>query len=149
MKIIRLKLIFIMIFSLSCFTKCSILNKKNGIILRKLSDPEDTPNDDYNFYEECSGSAYEPPDCYEIEYEFEEGENYKCCFMEYKDKGIDNKRKRACTVLTYDQFLDIKKTIKEIKKSNKNYTIFSLECDKSKFLSLKIFPILILLLINL
>ena len=142
MKIIRIKLIFIMIFSLSFFTKCSILNKKNEIILRKLEGDNDIS-------EECSGTAYEPPDCYEIEYEFEEGEDSKCCFIEYKDKGIDNKRKRACRALTYDQFLDIKKTIKEIKESNKNYTIFSLECDKSKFLSLKIFPILILLLINL
>ena len=115
-------------------------------------DPEtgSDPDKEDNLKEECSGTAYEPTDCFEIEFDYkDEEEDRKCCFMEYKDKGIDNKRKRICKLLTNDQFLDIKKTIKSIKDSNKNYTVFSLECDKSKFLSLNKFLLLILLIINL
>ena len=143
MKNFRLKLFFIIIFSLSCFIKGMILNDDKRIIFRKLDDDDDDGED-----MDCEGTAYEPTDCYQIEIDSGDDE-HKCCFLEYKDKGIDNKRKRICHKLTYDQFLDIKKTIKTIKESNKNYTVFSLECDKSKFLSLKRFLLLILLLINL
>ena len=140
MKIIRLKLFLIIIFSLSGFIKGMILNDNKTNIFRKLDvDEEDM---------DCEGTAYEPTDCFQIEIDSEDYEN-KCCFLEYKDKGIDNKKKRICYKLTYDQFLDIKKTMKDIKDKNKNYTVFSLECDKSKFLYLKRFVLLILLLINL
>ena len=140
MKNFRLKLFFIIIFSLSCFIKGMILNDNKRNIFRKLSGGG-TDMD-------CEGTAYESTDCFQIEIDSQDID-HKCCFMEYKDKGIDNKRKRICTKLTYDEFLDIHKSIKAIEKANKNYTVFSLECDKSKFLSLKRFLLLILLLITL
>ena len=151
MEIIRLKLFFIIIFFLSYFTRSMPLKDNKRVFWRKLDDDDDDDDDDdNNFEEECRGTAYEPTDCFEIEFGYkDEEEDRKCCFMEYKDKGIDNKRKRICKLLTNDQFLDIKKTIKSFKDSNKNYTIFSLECDKSKFLSLNRFLLLILLIINL
>ena len=178
---IRLRLfLFIIIFSLSCFAKCLVLNERKKIILRKLErqerilaegDPADeetpadkeTPADDENpadetpskqdedelKYEECQGmTAYEPTDCFDIELDFKKNIK-KCCFLEYKDKKYDNKRKRICTILTNDEFLDIKKTIKSIKENNKNYTVLSLECDKSNILSLNIALLLIILLFSL
>ena len=163
MEIIRLKSFFIIIFFLSYFTRSIPLNDNKKAFWRKLDvtpepnpapdsepEPDPEPDVDDNLEEECRGTAYEPIDCFKIEFDYKnEEEDSKCCFMEYKDKGIDNKRKRMCKLLTNDQFLDIKKTIKSIKDGNKNYTIFSLECDKSKFLSLSTFLLLILLIINL
>ena len=103
-------------------------------------------DDDEEKYEECEGmTAYESTDCFEIELDFKQNIK-KCCFLEYKDKKYDNKRRRSCTILTNDQFLDIKKTIKSIKDNNKNVTVLSLECDKANILSLNNALLLILLL---
>ena len=103
-------------------------------------------DEDEKKYEECEGmTAYESTDCFEIELDFKKNIK-KCCFIEYKDKKYDNKRRRSCTILTNDEFLDIKKKIKSIKESNKNITVLSLECDKSNILSLSKALLLILLL---
>ena len=139
MKIITTKFflnIFILL-SLSSFIINYHLNNKQ--LLRNLTDSD------------CTGeSAYEPSDCFQIEFEYDESDNdKKCCFLEYKDKGKDNKKLRLCYELTYDEFLDIHKTIKDLKskEENKNYTILSLECDKSSFLFFKKIFILITLII--
>ena len=154
---------FMIIFCLSFFTKCLILNEKNKLILRNLAENDETPgqtggtgqtptsqnnNEDENEekYEECQEMiAYEPTDCFDIEFDFKNS-NKKCCFLEYKDKKYDNKRKRNCLLLKEDEFLDIKKTINNIHKSNVNYTVLSLECDKSNILILNKALLLILLL---
>ena len=92
--------------------------------------------------------VYEPSDCFDVEFDFKNS-NKKCCYFEFKDKKYDNKRKRKCRLLEDDEFLDIKKTIKKIQEDNKNYTVLSLECDKSNILSLNKFLLLILLLLPL
>ena len=73
----------------------------------------------------------------------------KCCFLEYKDKGNNNKKRRDCFIVSYNQFLDIKQTIKDLKNKDefKNRTSLSLECDKSSFLFFKKIFILIALLL--
>ena len=69
-----------------------------------------------------------------------------CCFFEYKSK---NKyvRERACIPLELDQFLKIGDTIKQIEKNNKDIKIYSLECDKSNYLSMEIFIMLMIFLL--
>ena len=69
-----------------------------------------------------------------------------CCFFEFKNK---NKyvRERACIPLELDQFLKIGDTIKQIEKNNKDIKIYSLECDKSNYLSIEIFLFLIAFLL--
>ena len=102
--------------------------------------PHNSQNEDEDEvkYEECQGMvAYEPTDCFEIELDFKKNIK-KCCFFVYKDKKYSNKRKRMCTILTNEEFLDIKKTIKSIETNNKNFTVLSLECDKSNIFSLNI-----------
>ena len=106
-------------------------------------------NKDEDKYDECEDMiAYDPTECFEIELDFQSNIK-KCCFLEYKDKKYENKRRRKCTILTNEEFLDIKKTIKTIKEKNTNYTVLSLECDKYNILSLNIALFLILLLISL
>ena len=110
------------------------------------SKPNNNQDEDEKKYEDCKEMiAYEPTDCFEIELDFKKNIR-KCCFLEYKDKGYNNKRRRRCTLLTNDEFLDIKKKIKSIQENNKNYTVLSLECDKSNILSLNNALLLILLL---
>ena len=69
-----------------------------------------------------------------------------CCFFEYKNK---NKyvRERSCIPLELDQFLKIGDTIKQIEKNNKDIKIYSLECDKSNYLSMEIFIMLMIFLL--
>ena len=69
-----------------------------------------------------------------------------CCFFEFKNK---NKyvRERSCIPLELDQFLKIGDTIKQIEKNNKDIKIYSLECDKSNYLSIEIFLFLIAFLL--
>ena len=64
------------------------------------------------------------------------------CFFEFKNK---NKyiRERQCIPLELEQFLKIGDTIKQIEKDNKDIKIYSLECDKSNYLYIKFFVILI------
>ena len=45
----------------------------------------------------------------------------KCCFLEYKDKGNNNKKRRDCFIVSYNQFLDIKQTIKDLKNYINNF----------------------------
>ena len=73
----------------------------------------------------------------------------KCCFLEYKDKGNNNKKRRDCFIVSYNQFLDIKQTIKDLKNKDefKNRTSLSLECDKSSFLFLRKISLLIIALL--
>ena len=69
-----------------------------------------------------------------------------CCFFEYKNK---NKyvRERSCIPLELEQFLKIGDTIKQIEKNNKDIKIYSLECDKSNYLSMEIFIMLMIFLL--
>ena len=69
-----------------------------------------------------------------------------CCFFEFKNK---NKyvRERSCIPLELDQFLKIGDTIKQIEKNNKDIKIYSLECDKSNYLSMEIFIMLMIFLL--
>ena len=69
-----------------------------------------------------------------------------CCFFEYKNK---NKyvRERSCIPLELDQFLKIGDTIKQIEKNNKDIKIYSLECDKSNYLSIEILMMLMIFLL--
>ena len=168
---------FIIIFFLSFFSKCLILNEKKQFIVRNLDEntgtgDENTGTGDENTgtgdgntgtggtptnqnnneeknkekYDECQVTiASEPTDCFDIEFDFINS-NKKCCFLEYKDKKYDNKRKRNCRLLKEEEFLDIKKAIKNIQDNNKNITVLSLECDKSNILSLNNVLLLILLL---
>ena len=66
-----------------------------------------------------------------------------CCFFEFKNK---NKyvRERKCIPLELDQFLKIHDTIKDIEENNKDIKIYSLECQKSSYLTKNIFIILIM-----
>ena len=122
----------------------------------KTPDDDDTPDgqknkEDENIekYEECQEiTTNDPADCFDVEFDFKNS-NKKCCYFEFKDKKYDNKRKRKCRLLEDDEFLDIKKTIKKIQEDNKNYTVLSLECDKSNILFLNKFLLLILLLLPL
>ena len=155
---------FIIIISLFYFTKRLIFNGNKKFILRKLDltpddktpDDDDTPDgqknkEDENIekYEECQEiTTNDPADCFDVEFDFKNS-NKKCCYFEFKDKKYDNKRKRKCRLLEDDEFLDIKKTIKKIQEDNKNYTVLSLECDKSNILFLNKFLLLILLLLPL
>ena len=92
---------------------------------------------------------YESSDCFDIEFEYGDDYMSKCCFLEYKDKENNNKKMRECFIVSYNQFLDIKKTIKDLKNKDefKNRTSLSLECDKSSFLFLRKIFILITLII--
>ena len=92
---------------------------------------------------------YESSDCFDIEFEYGDDYMSKCCFLEYKDKGNNNKKMRECFIVSYNQFLDIKQTIKDLKNKDefKNRTSLNLECDKSSFLFFKKIFILITLLI--
>ena len=69
-----------------------------------------------------------------------------CCFFEYKN---ENKyvRERSCIPLELDQFLKIGDTIKQIEKNNKDIKIYSLECDKSNYLSIEILMMLMIFLL--
>ena len=69
-----------------------------------------------------------------------------CCFFEFKNK---NKyvRERSCIPLELDQFLKIGDTIKQIEKNNKDIKIYSLECDKSNYLSIEILMMLMIFLL--
>ena len=69
-----------------------------------------------------------------------------CCFFEFKNK---NKyvRERSCIPLELEQFLKIGDTIKQIEKNNKDIKIYSLECDKSNYLSMEIFIMLMIFLL--
>ena len=69
-----------------------------------------------------------------------------CCFFEFKNK---NKyvREKSCISLELDQFLKIGATIKQIEKNNKDIKIYSLECDKSNYLSMEIFIMLMIFLL--
>ena len=69
-----------------------------------------------------------------------------CCFFEYKN---ENKyvRERSCIPLELDQFLKIGDTIKQIEKNNKEIKIYSLECDKSNYLSIEILMMLMIFLL--
>ena len=92
---------------------------------------------------------YEPSDCFNIEFEYGDDYMSKCCFLEYKDKGNNNKKMRECFIVSYNQFLDIKQTIKDLKNKDefKNRTSISLECDKSSFLFLRKISLLIIALL--
>ena len=165
MKIMKLRLFLLIILFITYFSKIIIVDEKKNK-LRQLTGEGDNnsggtnnnenegnnkqkEDEDEEKYEECEDMiAYDPTECFEIELDFKSNVK-KCCFLEYKDKKYENKRRRKCTILTNEQFLDIKKTIKSIKDKNTNYTVLSLECDKSNILSLNNALLLILLLIPL
>ena len=72
-------------------------------------------------------------------------DNYEtCCFFEFKNKD-KYVRERYCKPLDLQQYLNISDTIQEIKKNNKGIKIYSLECDKSNFLVVNIFVLIIML----
>ena len=165
MKIMKLRLFLLIILFINYYSKILIVDDKKNK-LRELEEEEgeeeeenDKKNEeekdkqkedeDQKKYDDCEDMiAYEPTECFEIELDFKSNIN-KCCFLEYKDKKYENKRRRKCMLLTNEEFLDIKKTIKTIKEKNTNYTVLSLECDKSNILSLNNALFLILLLIPL
>ena len=88
-------------------------------------------------------SAFDPLDCYDLDlsngYE-------KCCLLEYKDKG-KNRKFGGCYQITLEEFEDIKKTISDLEKGNENITITNLLCDKSSFLFINNFIIILALLL--
>ena len=65
-----------------------------------------------------------------------------CCFFEYKkkDKYV---RERNCIPLKLKQFLNISDTIEDIENKNDGIKIYSLECDKTNFLIVNIFMLII------
>ena len=81
-------------------------------------------------------NAYTASDCFELD--FLSSDTEKCCLIEYKDKSSDDdmRKFRRCVELTLEQFLDIDKTINDYESANDNLTIYSLECDKSSFLTI-------------
>ena len=92
-----------------------------------------------NIYCENVINVQEATDCFHTMLD----EDYEtCCFFEFKNK---NKyiRERQCIPLELEQFLKIGDTIKQIEKDNKDIKIYSLECDKSNYLYIKFFIILI------
>ena len=96
-----------------------------------------------NIYCENVRDVKEASDCFNTMLD----EDYEtCCFFEFKNK---NKyvRERSCIPLELDQFLKIGDTIKQIEKNNKDIKIYSLECDKSNYLSIEIFLFLIAFLL--
>ena len=92
-----------------------------------------------NIYCENVINVQEATDCFHtmLDADYE-----TCCFFEFKNK---NKyiRERQCIPLELEQFLKIGDTIKQIEKDNKEIKIYSLECDKSNYLYIKFFIILI------
>ena len=96
-----------------------------------------------NIYCENVRDVKEASDCFNTMLD----EDYEtCCFFEFKNK---NKyvRERQCMPLELEQFLKIKDTVKQIEKNNKDIKIYSLECDKSNYLSIEIFLFLIAFLL--
>ena len=96
-----------------------------------------------NIYCENVRDVKEASDCFNTMLD----EDYEtCCFFEFKNK---NKyvRERQCMPLELEQFLKIKDTVKQIEKNNKDIKIYSLECDKSYYLSIEIFLFLIAFLL--
>ena len=96
-----------------------------------------------NIYCENVKNVQEATDCFNTLLD----EDYEtCCFFEFKNK---NKyvRERQCMPLELEQFLKIKDTVKQIEKNNKDIKIYSLECDKSNYLSIEIFLFLIAFLL--
>ena len=92
-----------------------------------------------NIYCENVINVHEATDCFHTMLD----EDYEtCCFFEFKNinKYI---RERQCIPLELEQFLKIDDTIKQIEKDNKDIKIYSLECDKSNYLYIKFFVILI------
>ena len=96
-----------------------------------------------NIYCENVRDVKEASDCFNTMLD----DDYEtCCFFEFKNK---NKyvRERQCMPLELEQFLKIKDTVKQIEKNNKDIKIYSLECDKSNYLSIEIFLFLIAFLL--
>ena len=96
-----------------------------------------------NIYCENVRDVKEASDCFNTMLD----EDYEtCCFFEFKNK---NKyiRERQCMPLELEQFLKIKDTVKQIEKNNKDIKIYSLECDKSNYLSMEIFIMLMIFLL--
>ena len=96
-----------------------------------------------NIYCENVRDVQEAKDCFNTML-YEDYET--CCFFEFKNK---NKyiRERQCMPLELEQFLKIKDTLKQIEKNNKDIIIYSLECQKSNYLSNNIFLILMAFLL--
>ena len=96
-----------------------------------------------NIYCENVRDVKEASDCFNTMLD----EDYEtCCFFEFKNK---NKyvRERQCMPLELEQFLKIKDTVKQIEKNNKDIKIYSLECDKSNYLSIEILMMLMIFLL--
>ena len=96
-----------------------------------------------NIYCENVRDVKEASDCFNIMLD----DDYEtCCFFEFKNK---NKyvRERQCMPLELEQFLKIKDTVKQIEKNNKDIKIYSLECDKSNYLSIEILMMLMIFLL--